>query len=754
MKRFTKLFLSLALLLVGVGGANATETVVHECDYTGKTSYPWYRMGTPEGSSYDVENGLLVIKNTVEQEYNYSLQPFVDDNIPTIFGYNYIVRFTLKCTAAGSLTCNMGTWSAGKSANFDVTATENFITKEVSLYDFPVSATNVHVLLQGGKFIGTIYLKKVEVIQIEPVAPTKTTTVSEEVSTTTGSTFTVLPYTKFSVTKVPDLAFSINNFSMGDYDDFIIDIAEPTTVGDWLICNVAEPYAHNGWWETIAPGTSGQVKLGDDHKNTTSLVLQAGNPDSPRDICINDVYFYKKEGNIKYSILSTLGGVKEYADKVGAKAFDITNVNVANYNKLILTFSSPTVGTWTVTYDGTSEDIPEGSMTYTIDVRDLSTISTLILSVGAGDFPRVNNFEKLTLEKSSTKRMDALANDEIFSFADATGYNAETKTFSNNGGWTFDSPVDISAYKYLYITTAQSFDAAHSITVTITDDNGKSIGGGDYKWENSGIRGGCMYLDNWNHKNVLCINLQYLEEGLDVDITKIKSLKFGGDVIVNNVVLSNYASNEFIGTEQYHTYSTGNYQRPYEAADLGKFGTICLPYKAISAGAFIYQIASASAAGISLERVDGILEAGKPYFYQATDDRFVTGNPAVNIPNVNFFCVDWTGSVASPVVNNGLVGTFAEINAPKNDNTMVLSGNKLYTVDSDVKVGANKAYIDLTMVNNNARGTVFISFDEITGIKTVSETQNAGKIYDLSGREVTKPAKGIYVIDGKKVIIK
>ena len=146
-------------------------------------------MGAPEGSSFDVSEGLLVIINDREQEQNYSVQPFVDDGISTIYGYNYKVRLTLKCTAAGSLTCNMGTWGAGRSASFDVTSTDDFVTKEVTLNDFPVSATNVHVLLQSGKFVGTIYLKKVEVYQVDPVAPTKTTVVTEDVATTTGSTY-------------------------------------------------------------------------------------------------------------------------------------------------------------------------------------------------------------------------------------------------------------------------------------------------------------------------------------------------------------------------------------------------------------------------------------------------------------------------------------------------------------------------------------------------------------------------------------
>lgn len=767
MRKFTKLMLTLALLVVGVGGTKATETKVHECDYTEKDSYPWYRMGAPEGSSFDVSGGLLVITNDRVQEQNYSVQPFVDDGISTIYGYNYKVRFTLKCTAAGSLTCNMGTWGAGRSASFDVTSTDDFVTKEVSLNDFPVSATNVHILLQSGKFVGTIYLKKVEVILVEN-APTRTTTVSKEVAATTGSTFSDVPYYASIVTNtVPDLVFKIP-FTDKTWEKLIVEFVEAPG-GDFVFVQAAGNY--DSWTAISKTDLSTTLNL-TSRTHWDNIALQAGDGDAfPRTTKIKRIYFSKGAdasletedidfksipGSSNTPTIKTTKG----ATASGDKAFEITDVDVNDYEDLVLTFSSPTVGTWTVTYDGTSENIPAGSTTYTVDVSGLSTISTLSLSVGAGDFPRFNNFEKLTLEKSTTKTMDALANDAIFSFEDATNYDEDTKTFSSNGGWTFDTPVDISDYKYLFITTAQSFDKDHSIQVTITDDNGKSIGGGSYKWEDSGIRGGCMYLDNWNHKNVLCLNLQYLEEGLDVDITKIKSLKFGGNVIVNNVVLSNYASSEFVvdGTDQYHTYSTGDYQRSYEAAGLGKFGTICLPYKAISAGAFIYQIASKSASSISLERVDGILEAGKPYFYKATDDRYVTGDPAVNKPNVNFYRVDWTGSVAAPISNNGLIGTFSEMKAPLN--SYVLSSNKLYQVDAAdaVTVGANKAYVDLTAITPSlARGNVFIDFDEPTGIKTVKGSEEMSKesvFFDLQGRRVAQPVKGMYIVNGKKVMVK
>lgn len=53
----------------------------------------------------------------------------------------------------------------------------------------------------------------------------------------------------------------------------------------------------------------------------------------------------------------------------------------------------------------------------------------------------------------------------------------------------------------------------------------------------------------------------------------------------------------------------------------------------------------------------------------------------------------------------------------------------------------------------------FVSDEEyaeyVTGIGNVAaKTASSGKVYDLSGRQVTKPARGLYIVDGKKVVLK
>lgn len=66
-----------------------------------------------------------------------------------------------------------------------------------------------------------------------------------------------------------------------------------------------------------------------------------------------------------------------------------------------------------------------------------------------------------------------------------------------------------------------------------------------------------------------------------------------------------------------------------------------------------------------------------------------------------------------------------------------------------------KAYIDLTATSQNAIGYA-LNFGEITGIEGIAATPNsATKVYyDISGRRVLNPTKGLYIVNGQKVVLK
>ena len=356
------------------------------------------------------------------------------------------------------------------------------------------------------------------------------------------------------------------------------------------------------------------------------------------------------------------------------------------------------------------------------------------------------------------------ANEEIFAFSKATGYDAEEGTITN-GGWIFETPVDISDWDYLVITTIDNASNG-SCKIAIADNDGISVAGNQYSGSDAGT-GGDMYLDRWNHQNVIRISLDYLRATKGMDISKIKSLKFennaGGDCVISisNVYLTDYNNEKMIGT-----YPNGDVVRQY--TETGKYGTICLPYKASSYGAKIYSIAGKSSEGIILEQVSGLLEAGKPYFYVSSDQN--GQNNEGNTRNVNFFRADWAEDVASPLPveeTNGLIGTFTD-NTEVPYGKFILYNNQTYCVDSEFYVDANRAYIDKSKIENKqdagSRTLLLPFFDAedndataIEGTEAV-EVLNEGVFYDMSGREVKNPTTGIYIVKygnvTKKVMIK
>jgi hypothetical protein len=79
------------------------------------------------------------------------------------------------------------------------------------------------------------------------------------------------------------------------------------------------------------------------------------------------------------------------------------------------------------------------------------------------------------------------------------------------------------------------------------------------------------------------------------------------------------------------------------------------------------------------------------------------------------------------------------------------SGIGFYKLADGKKLEAGKAYLEITG-SSEARG--FIGFDGATGINEVNVNKAAaktGKIYNLNGQIVSKPSKGLFIVDGKVV---
>lgn len=119
------------------------------------------------------------------------------------------------------------------------------------------------------------------------------------------------------------------------------------------------------------------------------------------------------------------------------------------------------------------------------------------------------------------------------------------------------------------------------------------------------------------------------------------------------------------------------------------------------------------------------------------------------------------GTAASDFDDNILVGTTTRLTIEEGDKTSLLVlGNGANGVGfynpSSTTLKENRAYLYAADVTGEATNGLRLEFGgETTGI-TATETLNNDNapIYDLSGRRVANPVKGIYVKGGKKIYVK
>ena len=112
-----------------------------------------------------------------------------------------------------------------------------------------------------------------------------------------------------------------------------------------------------------------------------------------------------------------------------------------------------------------------------------------------------------------------------------------------------------------------------------------------------------------------------------------------------------------------------------------------------------------------------------------------------------------SGDAKKAGTNFDFVGTYAA-STDIADGDYFIASNKLYKSAGATTIAGTRAYIKAK--NASARIANFsIEGDETTGISVIGAGQNTqNSVFDLQGRRVAKPAKGLYIKNGKKMIVK
>ena len=126
----------------------------------------------PDDVTVSITDGALTIVNPSTEGENYSLQMSIIDGLSIKAGYTYKVLITYKTEKAGYVTVALQDWNNHAKPKYGtpITVSDDFQTMTLSFDPFEEDITGF-VMWQSRAVDGTISIKKVEVIEIAPEDP-------------------------------------------------------------------------------------------------------------------------------------------------------------------------------------------------------------------------------------------------------------------------------------------------------------------------------------------------------------------------------------------------------------------------------------------------------------------------------------------------------------------------------------------------------------------------------------------------------
>ena len=182
--------------------------------------------------------------------------------------------------------------------------------------------------------------------------------------------------------------------------------------------------------------------------------------------------------------------------------------------------------------------------------------------------------------------------------------------------------------------------------------------------------------------------------------------------------------------------------KPDATISAAKYATLYLPFNyTVPEGVTAYT-GEATNDGVTLTPIEGVVPA----------------NTGVIIYSETPGTYTFTGSAETPatIEKNDLKGVTETTTIPEGSYILALDTDdtaKFFEIDpTDKELAAYKAYLAIPegVTPNKA---LAIRRGDATGIRTI-EAQAANQYFDLMGRKVQNPERGIYILNGKKVYVK
>lgn len=417
---------------------------------------------------------------------------------------------------------------------------------------------------------------------------------------------------------------------------------------------------------------------------------------------------------------------------------DVTNKEITEETVVTLTGS----GNINITAVGYNEDESKSAAAAAVTITYSNVLPSGTTVVWKGSKAFGNNWgggENITIEKSEFA--DVEEGDYIFLYATHTDAVTDIGFRSNRNGWD-EAPW-------------YGFTADNGYTSGGNGAHGTMAVGDEYWWLKVGKEDRTIKANIYNgdHDTDIALdapyyfkNYQTVIQGLNFTLTKVE--------IHKAKTVSEAVDNEITKYENVILNLTRSF-------NTGGWNTICLPFVPTAAQATEmfgngYKLAAFTGAEGTTMKFSTItiadFEAGKPYLVKPTQSEK---------NEFTFFDVDITVRKATPVTfgDYTFVGVFTKKSFEESEwptTRFVGAGNKLMTPNSTGALNALRAYFQIA----DANAAPVLSIDgedgEATGIRSIENGQLTidNDYYDLSGRRVVKPTKGVYILNGKKVILK
>ena len=203
---------------------------------------------------------------------------------------------------------------------------------------------------------------------------------------------------------------------------------------------------------------------------------------------------------------------------------------------------------------------------------------------------------------------------------------------------------------------------------------------------------------------------------------------------------------------KYTYYQDASFDRTFSTTN---YSTLVLPFALTDEekkAAFeeVYELNAVEGQSIKLAEATEIA-AGKPYLVKAKTAKLSVTNKALD-PSTTVSNTEQ--SDASSTVT--FVGRFSPVvlTAAANANAYVVSNSTLYQVTSDVTVKAYRGYFTVVTTNGVKNFVLDFGNGETTSIEALESETGDKVIYNLAGQRVQKAQKGVFIVNGKKVVIK